>query len=1675
MHPDVAYRLQPHGFLDSPAFTRTLASRDNPYATRPPTEGFTIDHDDESFPVLHEQNQRIATTQRSAFHRVPVLSRSSQPRIAEHMLRRKTPNGTLAAGYDGTSGEWADRRPASKHLLMPISSSTTDEHFQPRAIWKETRTPYAEGSVHHRSPSQHVQTVQDHHQDARHASGQFATDNAIVSHYGKSKENSSFNSGIDSVLFQGSPMQQNDRYDRGQHEPMVMQPMWPPCMGITSLNHPGPYGPYWPNGAFVPYRPAPMSDTRFNSLASGLGTQETAQHRQSGPRFFPAASHTVISHVDDTLPARTYPWSSLITCLSNDSTPTMLASHVSPIPRVQNEVLPGNYIHHHNESAIDSLFDEVKQPLCTSFQRLSQATPNISACIPASPQYQGSKADSMQFKEKALMWAHRVYMSLSSFKQSSRRMGPTVRFPNERHSQGTSRPQVLEQSPLTLSNLSDTVAVSQTYPYAHPMLDVQRHKQTWSRDGAPIDIKSSQICDTTRFSESIYERDHRFYRADGDRTESYEPPYIYSDGSSNARAAAPVGMQTPTEPSPAAAAVTAMELLSRLCQESGWEWIDGMLLGGCLAYGLGDFQKALKWYTKVLSCDSANVEAMSNTAATLLSLQRRQEAEEYWLRSVRLRPSYFEAVEHLVGLYCEDHRGKEAVQLIEFVERSLQEDLVSASPTQFIQSTSLRPVAADSSKTEEHRETMGLGNTYPRRRESTISDFTWNEGRLEGRHCATYRPSYSVGYKIPSSDNGRLLSLIHGKGNMLYALGDNAGAARAFEDAILIGSQRQHLGIRSLIAQILTVVAQEPDWGSQPFCNNSAADDPVLLWPEAALQTSSRVFPPHGDLPGLTKVPSTMARRAGVSVVSNSLLSLAKIYQDGMSSSGATATGPRATSGVQEILALYYLSLSLQPSPSTANNVGILLASIQQPASAKWVLDSKASQVSDVPGVVPGSGIDLALAYYNYGLKLDPRHAHLYTNLGSLFKDIGQLSAAIKMYEKAVHCDGNFDIALANLANAVKDQGRISDAIEYYRRAVTANPEFAEAVCGLANALNSVCNWHGRGGVRSLGANRDRWHVGMEGMLYDGFATSSTGSGWIERVVAIVDKQLCDGEAWGKGVLHSIDPDALLQQLRISCNRPAKQNQIYAVLRKAVQEWSDKAWEGAKVVRLVERATKRLVWQLYHSRYIVRRPGQSLDKSRPPLPATLAIPAAPTVLPFHTFTCPLLAWLPRHVYEPPSPPRPQLNVGYVSSDFNNHPLAHLMQSVFGLHDPLRVKAFCYATTASDGSIHRQQIEREAPVFYDTSTWSIDHLVSQIVKDKVHILVNLNGYTRGAKNEVFAARPAPVQMSFMGFAGTLGAEWCDYLLADNIAIPSQTLRPYRQNVDLIDQTKDGNNDDDDSQWVYGENVIFTRDTFFCCDHRQSAPDAREPQLPWAQEQKRRWKMRKDLFPHLPDDTVILGNFNQLYKIEPTTFRTWLRILSRTPKAILWLLRFPDLGEANLRETAMLWGGVEVASRIYFTDVAPKYQHISRARICDLFLDTPECNAHTTAADVLWSGTPLLTFPRYEYKMCSRMAASILSGALPKTADGDRARKDLIVHSDEDYEEHAIELVTDMFYPVCGASLGIGRGRLVELRKLLYEGRWTSALFDTRRWVGDLEMAYEKAWANWVAGVGGDIRL
>ncbi|KAF9765908.1 hypothetical protein IL306_001730, partial [Fusarium sp. DS 682] len=888
-------------------------------------------------------------------------------------------------------------------------------------------------------------------------------------------------------------------------------------------------------------------------------------------------------------------------------------------------------------------------------------------------------------------------------------------------------------------------------------------------------------------------------------------------------------------------------------------------------------------------------------------------------------------------------------------------------------------------------------------------------------------PSFaSSGYAILGKENGRILALIHAKGTMLYSLKDVNRASEAFEEAVLISVGRQMTGIQDLVRRIQTALS--PTETAVSYGNPRHGTRPLLLPPERARHTAQLVFGGTGALPGLQYVVEGSTKRAAVQTTSNSLLSLAKIFQDSLSSGQGTPNILRRPSGVEDILALYYLSLSLQESPSTANNVGILLAGVQQTVSNPPTPNVDMPAHSSIPGIVPGSGLALALAYYHYGLRLDPNHVHLHTNLGSLLKDIGQLDLAIQMYEQAVACDGTFDIALTNLANAVKDRGRINDAITYYKRAVSSNPEFAEAVCGLSTALNSVCDWRGRGGVILKSGKYDRWHVDEKGLLIDARSFGHD-SGLVKRVVRIINRQLSDASHWGQGVLDEKQIASFSRQIKdlglVTSFDPEQ----------ALKGWSNKPWEGSRVIRLIERAARATQWKWYHDQHVSRSQVQT-QYTRLRLPSGLSVPSAPTVLPFHTFTCP-------------------------------------MQSVFGFHNPKRARAICYATTASDRSVHRQQIEREAPVFRDVSSWPADKLVEQIIKDEIHILVNLNGYTRGARNEIFAARPAPVQMSFMGFAGTLGAEWCDYILADSTAIPPETLRPWRGNFKITDVFKD-DTEGEQEDWMYSENIIYCRDTFFCCDHAQSC-DSGERSVTWEQEQKRRWKMRKELFPTLSDDTIIMGNFNQLYKIEPTTFRTWLRILAQVPKAVIWLLRFPELGEANLRRTATAWAGEEVASRLIFTDVAPKSQHISRARVCDLFLDTPECNAHTTAADVLWSSTPLLTLPRYPYKMCSRMAASILKGALPKSDEGREAAAELIAGSEEDYEQRAVKLATNLSYTISASGYGQGEGRLADIRKLLWESKWHCGLFDTKRWVNDVETAYEQAWQRWVAGESGDIYL
>ncbi|KAI0450191.1 glycosyltransferase family 41 protein [Xylaria acuta] len=1508
----------------------------------------------------------------------PPNAHLTPPHLAEHVehrLRRKTPNGTIDAGYDGNPTHLASGPPPFKHMILPTSSKPVSFGA---SLHNDSRSPLhpvpssTDRWTYSLAPPFHLPEA---------PSLLPLGPNMMITGNQRPVNPHDIATALALDCAPSGPVAAHQPYNNASRIPTALQPVYQQSPGPVLFH----------NGGVVP--PALWPEANLASYAHGLNPRASVYHSLYNPQVF-------YHHGSD----------------------GFMAPFPAMNPRQGYEPHPG--------------------PIQVPSQKLESLTldspgyKNNESHVPGTSSPGG-------FREKVLVHAHRSYLELLAHLHQSKKSPYRSTGPRS-----ASKMIIFPKLPKS-SAYAGSVFASQ-----HSQINLDYP----SIRGAGLSATTPSELHVTSQVQSLNSHHVRGVTA---QTPASYPIFGANglrapDSSRLARERIPV--------TPLTSAKAAIEMLTNLCEQSDWKWIDGMLLGGCLHYGLERYEEALEWFRRIISLNSDHVEAMSNMAASLYCLNRCDEAETNWMQAVHRQPAYLEAVEHLVHLLCASHRSREAVDIISFVQRTLRlSDNSSSSNTGTDAHTGPNHTPWDS----------GASRPMPQPDKDRTGDVV--------------APGFGLsGYSVPASENGRMIALIHAKGNMLYALKDIDQASDAFEEAVLISTGKSLRCIRSLISRIQSVLSTP----QAPNGLHTPSSGPLLLPPAEARHTAQLVFAANGELPGLRFVPDGVPKRSAISTTSNSLLSLAKIFQDAMSNGGSYPRLLQQPPGVGDILALYYLSLSLSESPSTANNVGILLASIQHTRGTSLLRTTESLGTPPISGITPGSGLALALAYYNYGLGLDSKHVHLHTNLGSLLKDIGQLDLAIQMYERAVACDGTFDIALTNLANAVKDRGRINDAIMYYKRAVNSNPQFAEAVCGLSTALNSVCDWRGRGGVLLDHGRFDRWHVDDEGMLIDA-REKGQGSGLMKKVVTIVSRQLADSSQWGLGILQNRELDTLVRQLRACA---ADEVAAGLNLEHELKNWAGRPWEGSRLLRLVERATKVMVRRWYIDQYVTGRSSIS-EYIRPRLLAQLPVPAAPTVLPFHTFTCPLNAkdirmisqrnaariacstlkspWLPNTVYPPPPPPRPQLNIGYVSSDFNNHPLAHLMQSVFGFHNPQRAKAICYATTTSDRSVHRQQIEREAPVFRDVSGWSAEQIVQQIIKDNVHILVNLNGYTRGARNEVFAARPAPIQMSFMGFAGTLGAEWCDYLLADETAIPLSTLRPLRSNVGLECVFRDEEYTEA-ADWVYTENIIFCRDTFFCCDHAQSCEPG-ERTITWEDEQRRRWKMRRELFPKLPDDTVIMGNFNQLYKIDPSTFRGWLRILSEVPKAVLWLLRFPEVGENNLRRTAKAWAGEEVASRIVFTDVAPKQQHISRARVCDIFLDTPECNAHTTAADILWSSTPLLTLPRYAYKMCSRMAASILRGALPKDPEGARAAQELIASDDTEYEAYAIRLAGGLSYERANGDYCEGHGRLAELRKILFEAKWTCALFDTHRWVSDLESAYEEAWRRWVAGESGDIHL
>lgn len=356
--------------------------------------------------------------------------------------------------------------------------------------------------------------------------------------------------------------------------------------------------------------------------------------------------------------------------------------------------------------------------------------------------------------------------------------------------------------------------------------------------------------------------------------------------------------------------------------------------------------------------------------------------------------------------------------------------------------------------------------------------------------------------------------------------------------------------------------------------------------------------------------------------------------------------------------------------------------------------------------------------------------------------------------------------------------------------------------------------------------------------------------------------------------------------------------------------------------------------------------------------------------------------------------RSKIRLGYLSCDFHEHATALLMIELFEGHDRERFEIYAYSYGADDGRGMRQRLEATFDRFIDIQPLSNREAAQAIHGDEVDILVDLKGYTKGTRTGILMLRPAPIQVNYLGYPGTLGGDFCDYIITDSILTPPPSAADYSESFAYLPDS-------------YQPHSRYS--------HIGAAPSRTAAGL--------------------PEQGFVFCCFNQAYKITPTMFTLWCRLLAACPGSVLWLLK-DSMAEGNLRNLALSQG--VAPHRLVFATDLPQAEHLGRLQLADLVLDTLPFNAHTTASDALWAGVPIITCAGQTF--ASRVAASLLHAIdLPELATPDL----------DAYYALALELASDA-------------DRLATVKQALADKRMTTALFDIDLYTRNLERLYRRMW-------------
>jgi predicted O-linked N-acetylglucosamine transferase (SPINDLY family) len=559
-----------------------------------------------------------------------------------------------------------------------------------------------------------------------------------------------------------------------------------------------------------------------------------------------------------------------------------------------------------------------------------------------------------------------------------------------------------------------------------------------------------------------------------------------------------------------------------------------------------------------------------------------------------------------------------------------------------------------------------------------------------------------------------------------------------------------------------------------------------------------------------------------------------------------------------------------------------------------------------------GQTTEAARAFKN-ALQLDPGMALTHARLGNLYHAKGLFEEALTAYQCAIEVEPQTAEFVCNKALALQALGRFDDAFDAFSKALTLRPDFPDALTRLGILLNTM----------------GRYDEAIEALRKAVELAPRHSGAYLNLAGVLKERDRLAEAAEVYRTLFSLEASPMPAALFDYCH-----------LRRHLCDWNGLAEAERQTIETLKASGVRA--PPFAALGMACKPQDHLALARNWANGFEAAASAPVCA---------------HHARPSARDR-RIRIGYLSNDFYDHATASLVAELFERQDRNRFELFAYCFSPDDGSAMRRRLVEAFDQFVPIGKFSHKHAVQRIVNDRIDILVDLKGYTRGARPLILASRPAPIQVNYLGYPSTMGAPFIDYFIADPFVAPME------------------------HQPFFDEKIVHLPDCYQPNDrYRRTAATPRS---------------RKDY--GLPEKAFIFCAFNGVYKITPEFFSIWMRLLGQMPGSVLWLLDDNEVATVNLRREATA-RGID-PERLVFAPKVPIAEHQARYAHADLFLDNLPVNGHTTASEALWAELPIVTCAGDVF--VGRVAGSLLHACgLPE----------LVTHSLDEYEALALRLAGD----------------------------------------------------------------